>query len=75
MQLVVERVHLIDVLKAYHSLGYHPSQGLLTATEPFLTGQADPLPLQQALDLVTLFVTFHWQPGKSQKIPCYLNRY
>lgn len=68
MQLVLDPLPLIDVLKAYQSLGYHPSQGLLTAVEPFLTGQAEPLPLQQALDLITLFVTFHWQPGQHSSI-------
>ena len=59
----VQPVHLIDVLKSYRDLGFHPSQGLLTATEPFLCSLQSLLRLESALDLVHLFRAFCWQPG------------
>ncbi len=59
----VEPLHLVSALKAYSDLGFHPSQGLLIATEPFLCCLQDPLPLQPALDLISLFRPFTWQPG------------
>lgn len=61
-----EPLHVISILKAYRDLGFHPSHGLLTAAEPFLSGLQHPIPLQQALDLITLFRAFSWQPGQSR---------
>ena len=66
-KLALTSLQLISILKSYQALGYHPSQGLLTATEPFLTGGPEPLPLQPALDLISLFTSFHWQPGTYQQ--------
>ena len=60
-----EPLHLISILKAYRDLGFHPSQGLLTAAEPFLSSLQIAVPLQQALDLIMLFRAFAWQPGQS----------
>ena len=59
----VEPVHLISTLKAYKDLGFHPSEGLLTAAEPFLCCLQMPLPLQAALNLASLFEAFSWRPG------------
>ena len=59
----VEPLHLVSTLRAYRDLGFHPSQGLLTASEPFLCCLSEPLPLEPALDLVSLFRAFTWQPG------------
>ena len=67
-QLAVGPHQLVSILKAYESLGYHPSQGLLTATEPFLAAGCDPLPMQQAMDLASLFVSFHWQTGNARTL-------
>ncbi|KAL3148821.1 hypothetical protein ABBQ32_001701 [Trebouxia sp. C0010 RCD-2024] len=58
-----EPLHLINILKAYSDLGFHPSHALLTAAEPFLSSVRSPIPLQQTLDLITLFGSFSWQPG------------
>ncbi|KAL0022441.1 hypothetical protein WJX79_000951 [Trebouxia sp. C0005] len=60
----VEPLHLVSTLRAYRNLGFHPSQGLLTASEPFLCCLSEPLPLEPALDLVSLFRAFTWQPGE-----------
>lgn len=60
-----EPLHLISILKAYSDLGFHPSHALLTAAEPFLSSVQTPIPLQQTLDLITLFRSFSWQPGQS----------
>lgn len=59
----VEPLHLVSTLRAYRDLGFHPSQGLLTAAEPFLSCLQQPLPLHSALDLTSLFRAFTWQPG------------
>lgn len=60
-----EPLHLISILKAYSDLGFHPSHALLAAAEPFLSSVLNPIPLQQTLDLITLFRLFAWQPGQS----------
>ena len=59
----VEPLHLVSTLRAYRDLGFHPSEGLLTAAEPFLSCLQQPLPLHSALDLTSLFRAFTWQPG------------
>lgn len=61
-----EPLHLISILKAYRDLGFHPSQNLLTAAEPFLSSLQNAIPLQQTVDLITLFRPFAWQPGQTQ---------
>lgn len=67
----VEPLHLVSTLRAYRDLGFHPSQGLLTAAEPFLSCLQQPLPLHSALDLTSLFRAFTWQPGGcSTSTPC-----
>lgn len=59
-----EPLHLINILKAYSDLGFHPSHALLTAAEPFLSSVRSPIPLKQTLDLISLFGSFSWQPGQ-----------
>lgn len=59
----VEPLHLISILKAYRDLGYHPSQGLLIAAEPFLCCLHSLMPSGPALDLISLFGAFDWRPG------------
>ena len=70
--LALDPWQLVSILRAYESLGYHPSQGLLTATEPFLTAGCEAVPLQQALDLTSLFVSFHWQTGSESTLPVHI---
>ena len=60
----VEPLHLISILKAYRDLGYHPSQGLLIAAEPFLCCLHSLMPSGPALDLISLFGAFDWRPGQ-----------
>lgn len=63
-----EPLHLISILKAYSDLGFHPSHALLAAAEPFLSSVLSPIPLEQTLDLITLFRSFAWQPGQSNAL-------